>query len=209
MRTLPRVDFPDPLGPMRAWVSPRPISSDTPRRIGTPPAEAWRSSITSSGESGIGVGGYGGSGWYPRAFLSRQHAACSPLRRGCRLQAASWMAYGRGRLTRAGFRMSLRSFRARTERLQLGETVSGFFGGAERKAPFLVVSLDLLRCGVPGIVRRLAGKIPPEVCLGRPNDHITHHTESERTRVALGVFGGLASAGDAEWDVTVWPEGDV
>src|SRR3990172_10161865 len=53
MRTFPSVDLPDPLGPINACVSPRSMVSDTPLRMSTPPAEAWRSSMTRSGVSGI------------------------------------------------------------------------------------------------------------------------------------------------------------
>src|SRR3972149_5629966 len=55
MRTLPRVDLPDPLGPMRAWTSPRSTVRWTPRRISTSPAEARRSSMTRRGEPGMGA----------------------------------------------------------------------------------------------------------------------------------------------------------
>ena len=46
--TEARVDLPEPLGPMRAWISPGWTTRSTPRRISTPSVvEAWRS-VTSN-----------------------------------------------------------------------------------------------------------------------------------------------------------------
>ena len=54
------VDFPDPFGPMRAWISPRFTVRETPLRISVPSTEARRSSRTRRGASAMGGTGYPG-----------------------------------------------------------------------------------------------------------------------------------------------------
>src|SRR5437867_1022238 len=49
MRTLARVDLPDPFGPMMAWISPGVILRSTPRRISLSSTCACRPSITRIG----------------------------------------------------------------------------------------------------------------------------------------------------------------
>src|SRR5215212_9393674 len=47
--TLARVDLPDPLGPMSAWISPSRTDRSTPLRICLSPTRAWRFRISRSG----------------------------------------------------------------------------------------------------------------------------------------------------------------
>src|SRR5207244_4157398 len=51
MRTLARVDLPDPFGPMMAWISPGRTLRLTPRRISLPSTVAWRSSTSRIGSA--------------------------------------------------------------------------------------------------------------------------------------------------------------
>ena len=53
-RAAARVDFPDPLGPMRACSSPAPTTRSTPRSISAPPSvvATCRPSISKSGAAG-------------------------------------------------------------------------------------------------------------------------------------------------------------
>src|SRR5665213_4357516 len=49
MMTLARVDFPAPLGPMRAWTSPALTTRSTPRKMAAPSASTWRFLSSSRG----------------------------------------------------------------------------------------------------------------------------------------------------------------
>src|SRR4051812_5255464 len=78
MTAFARVDLPDPLGPMSAWISPERTWRSTPLRICLSPAETCRFLISRSGmfslaevdlqgdfqrrNAGNGAGGLGGEG---------------------------------------------------------------------------------------------------------------------------------------------------
>src|SRR5450755_2835505 len=56
MIAFARVDFPEPLGPIRAWISPLSTVNSTPRRISFSPARTWRFRISSSAISSFQFG---------------------------------------------------------------------------------------------------------------------------------------------------------
>src|ERR1700761_5660867 len=73
MITLASVDLPDPLGPIRAWISPWPTRRSSPRRISLSPARAWRFRISSSGIVSVSLrGGTSGGGRGARDGRGRQ-----------------------------------------------------------------------------------------------------------------------------------------
>src|SRR5450759_28650 len=76
MIALASVDFPEPLGPIRAWISPWPTVRSSPRRISFSPALTWRFRISSSAMFNFLVlsyrfsSGSADGGWLDRGALS-------------------------------------------------------------------------------------------------------------------------------------------
>ena len=125
MSVLASVDLPEPLGPIRAWISPREMSRSTPLRISRSSMRTCRSLISRSAMFSVSSSSCEGCVWVS-IQVARQHrrirqrrredevgerrffAACARSRSGLSSTAASSGTRARGR-TRASRRSSRRA----------------------------------------------------------------------------------------------------